>query len=59
VTLLGLAEGWAALSPDGRYKTEGEVAGQFWYAAGMCRFEPGELDPYLSAARRLSLDAEF
>jgi hypothetical protein len=25
----------------------------------MCRFDPGELDPYLPAVRRLPLDAPF
>ncbi|MCW2914444.1 MAG: repeat protein-like protein [Actinomycetia bacterium] len=59
MTLLGLPDGWAALSPDGRYKQEGDVAGQFWYAINMCRFEPGELDPYLTAVRLLPHDAAF
>ncbi|RAY16456.1 hypothetical protein DPM19_06185 [Actinomadura craniellae] len=59
VTLLGLAEGWAALAPDGRYKRAGETAGEFWYAIGMCRFEPAELDPYLSSVRQIPLDADF
>ncbi|MER7544229.1 TIR domain-containing protein [Spirillospora sp. NPDC127506] len=58
-TLLGLAEGWAALAPDGRYKFEGDATAEFWYAIGMCRFEPGELDPYLQEVRRLPLDAPF
>lgn len=57
--LLGLPEGWAAIAPDGRYKLSGEVAGQFWYVIGTRRFEPGELDAYLSAIRRIALDAEF
>ncbi len=59
LTLLGLPEGWAALAPDGRYKQEGDVAGQFWHAVGMCRFGSGELDPYLTAVRQLPFDAEF
>ena len=59
VTLLGLPEGWAALASDGRYKQEGEIAGQFWHVVGMCRFGSGELDPYLPTVRRLPLDAEF
>lgn len=58
-TLLGLPGGWAAFAPDGRYKQDGNVHGEFWYAIAMCRFEPGELDPYLSAVRRLPLDEEF
>ncbi|MFF0611646.1 pentapeptide repeat-containing protein [Nocardia tengchongensis] len=55
-TLLGLPEGWAAFTPDGRYKTEGLTAGQFWHVIGMCRFEAGELDPYLPQIRQLELD---
>jgi WD40 repeat protein len=59
LTLLGLPEGWAALASDGRYKQEGDIGGQFWHVVGMCRFGPGELDSYLTAVRRLPLDAEF
>ncbi|MTE12170.1 WD40 domain-containing protein [Nocardia aurantiaca] len=55
-TLLGLPEGWAAFTPDGRYKTEGLTAGQFWHVIGMCRFEAGELDPYLPQIRQVDLD---
>ncbi|WP_182885130.1 TIR domain-containing protein [Microbispora sp. H10885] len=58
-TLLGLPEGWAAFSPDGLYKLEGDVTGQFWFVIGMCRFEPGELDEYLPEVRRLALDEPF
>jgi len=58
-TLVALAEGWAAVTPDGRYKLEGTVTGAFWYTIGMCRFEPGELDPYLPLLRRLPHDAEL
>jgi WD40 repeat protein len=57
--LLGLPEGWAALAPDGRYKLDGDVAGQFWHVIDMCRFEAGELDPYLPAVRRLAPDVPF
>ncbi|WP_437664252.1 pentapeptide repeat-containing protein [Sorangium sp. So ce1182] len=48
--LLKLPEGWVAFRPDGRYKLGGNIAGGFWHAANLCRFEPGELDalfPYL------------
>ncbi|MFG1961129.1 TIR domain-containing protein [Nonomuraea sp. NPDC049028] len=58
-TLLGLPEGWAALSPDGRYKIQGEVSGQFWHVIGMSRFELGELDPYLPGVRQVPLDSPF
>ncbi len=59
VTLLGLPDGWAAFAPDGRYKFDGAVTGQFWHVIGMCRFEPGELDPYLAEVRQLAQDAPF
>jgi WD40 repeat protein len=55
-TLASLADGWVALSPDGRYKLEGNAAGEVWYASGLCRFEIGEMDPYLRQFRRLPLD---
>src|SRR5262249_20891809 len=45
--LLPCPEGWVAFTPDGRYKLGGDIAGSFWHVMGLCRFEPGELDPYL------------
>lgn len=48
--------GWAALFDDLRYKLEGSAADEFWYTINMCRFEPGELDPYLSTLQRLAPD---
>ena len=44
--LLRADKGWIAFTPDGRYKIAGEAGGTFQYAVGLCRFEPGELDPY-------------
>ncbi|MFG2072818.1 WD40 domain-containing protein [Nonomuraea maritima] len=58
-TLLGLAEGWAAVAPDGRYKLQGDPAGQFWHVVGMTRFELGELDAYLPGVRQVPLDSPF
>ncbi|MBL1073503.1 pentapeptide repeat-containing protein [Nocardia sp. 2] len=55
-TLLGLREGWAAVAADGRFKFEGSAAGQFWHVIGMCRFEIGELSPYLPDFRRTGPD---
>ena len=34
-------------------------AGQFWHVVGTCRFETGELDPYLPGIGQIPLDAEF
>jgi WD40 repeat protein len=59
MTLLGLPEGWAALAPDGRYKLEGNVGGQFWNVINMCRFETGELDSYLPEVWQLTLETPF
>ncbi|WP_170319966.1 pentapeptide repeat-containing protein [Polyangium spumosum] len=55
--LLTTPEGWVAFTPDGRYKLGGDIAGSFWHVAGLCRFEPGELDEYLDL--RLPDDAPF
>ncbi|WP_437916835.1 pentapeptide repeat-containing protein [Sorangium sp. So ce302] len=49
--LLKLPEGWVAFRPDGRYKLGGDIAGGFWHAASLCRFEPGELDALLPGLR--------
>ncbi|WP_437320988.1 pentapeptide repeat-containing protein [Sorangium sp. So ce385] len=48
---LVLAEGWVAFTPDGRYKFGGNLAGSFWHAIHLCRFEPGELDPHVPGLR--------
>ncbi|WP_437728676.1 pentapeptide repeat-containing protein [Sorangium sp. So ce861] len=49
--LLQLPEGWVAFRPDGRYKLGGTVAGSFWHAVNLCRFEPGELDELIPGLR--------
>ncbi|MGK3992753.1 pentapeptide repeat-containing protein [Sorangium sp. So ce1024] len=54
--LLPCPEGWAAFSPDGRYRLGGDIAGSFWHVIGLCRFEPGELDPYLPSPLRIPGD---
>jgi hypothetical protein len=59
LTLLGLPEGWAALAPDGRYKLEGNVGGQFWNVINMCRLKTGELDSYLPGVQQLTLETPF
>ncbi|WP_107469935.1 TIR domain-containing protein [Streptomyces sp. 3211] len=58
-TLMGMADGWAALTPAGGYKYEGDVAGEFWHVVGMSRFTPGELDAYLPGIHRLPLGEEL
>ncbi|HEX6076900.1 MAG TPA: pentapeptide repeat-containing protein, partial [Micromonosporaceae bacterium] len=57
VELLPLADdGWAAFG-DGWHKISGTVNGEFWYAIGLCRFEPGVLTPEQEGSRPLALDA--
>jgi len=52
LAILGLlAEGWVAFTPDGRYKLGGLPAGGFWHTIALCRFEPGELDPWVPELR--------
>ncbi|WP_437730496.1 pentapeptide repeat-containing protein [Sorangium sp. So ce1335] len=51
--LVHLQGGWIAFSPDGRYKLGGDTTGAFWHEIGDCRFEPGELDPFLPFALRI------
>lgn len=58
-TLIGVPGGWAALTPEGGYKYEGEVAGEFWHVVGMTRFAPGELDEHLPGVHRLPLDGDL
>jgi WD40 repeat protein len=56
---LQFADGWAAFAPDGRYKYLGNLAGGFWYAIGLCRFEPGELDEFLPSICAIPLEEPF
>ena len=58
-TLIGLPHGWAAVTPDGRYKSDGDIRGELWHLVGMCRFELGELDGYLDQVRQIALDDEL
>lgn len=58
-TLINLPRGWAAVAPDGRYKTDGDIVGELWHLVGMCRFELGELDGYLDQVQQVGLDEEL
>ncbi|MGH3813587.1 MAG: WD40 repeat domain-containing protein [Pseudonocardiaceae bacterium] len=56
-TLLALeAGGYAVLLPDGSYKLDGDAGRSLWWAIKLCRFAPGELDPYDPTIRRLPTD---
>ena len=50
------AGGYAVLLPDGSYKLDGDPGRALWWAIKLCRFAPGELDPYDSRIRRLPAD---
>lgn len=49
-TLARLMDGLVGIRPDGRYRIAGDVGGRFGHTIGLCRFEPGELEPYVSLA---------
>jgi WD40 repeat protein/type II secretory pathway predicted ATPase ExeA len=55
--LANTPEGWAAFTPDGRYRFGGIIKGNFWFAINLCRFEPAELDRHLPAPLILADDA--
>ncbi|CAM4065178.1 TIR domain-containing protein [Kibdelosporangium persicum] len=59
LTLLGLRGAWAAVAPDGRYKTEGKLTSEFWHVIGLCRFEIGELDTVLRNVHTVPADEPF
>jgi WD40 repeat protein/3',5'-cyclic AMP phosphodiesterase CpdA len=56
-TLVNLEVGSAILLPDGSYKLSGDPGDKLWWAIKLCRFAPGELDPYYPEIRRLPDDA--
>ncbi|MEU4621341.1 pentapeptide repeat-containing protein [Actinoplanes sp. NPDC023801] len=43
----------AVLLPGRGHVLRGRPDGEYWYALGMCRFEPGELDPYVPECKIL------
>ncbi|MGH3545517.1 MAG: WD40 repeat domain-containing protein, partial [Mycobacteriales bacterium] len=46
-TLLSLDKGgYAVLLPNGSYKLVGDPGTSLWWVIKLCRFAPGELDPY-------------
>ncbi|MCE6998156.1 TIR domain-containing protein [Saccharothrix sp. S26] len=59
LTMVGLPGVWAALTPHGRYKFEGTLGSEFWHVIGLCRFEVGELDAFLSGVHSVPLDEPF
>ena len=49
-------DGYATLLPDGSYKLAGDAGDSLWWAIKLCRFAPGELDPYVPGLARLPAD---
>ncbi|HEX6524475.1 MAG TPA: trypsin-like peptidase domain-containing protein [Streptosporangiaceae bacterium] len=52
-------EGYATLLPDGKYKLKGDPGDTLWWAIKLCRFAPGELDPFVPGLRRLEADEKI
>ena len=44
--LYAAEEDWVAYRPDGRYRLRGNLKGNFWFAIGLARFEPDDIDAY-------------
>jgi len=57
VSYAHLPGGWAAFSPDGRYKLSGDTTGLYG-VINLCRFEPSEFAE-LTGHQPLDLDAPF
>jgi WD40 repeat protein/3',5'-cyclic AMP phosphodiesterase CpdA len=51
--------GYGVLLPGGSYKAAGDIGGAMWWVMKLCRFELGELDPYVPAIRRLPPEAKI
>jgi tricorn protease-like protein len=51
VILCGAAGGWVAARPDGRYRAQGDIGGQFWHVIGLHRYDVGELDALIPGLR--------
>ena len=56
-TLAEFPAGGSAVMFDGEYKLDGQVGNDLWWAMKLCRFAPGDLDPYVPGLRRLPADA--
>nr|MDT0656478.1 pentapeptide repeat-containing protein [Micromonospora sp. DSM 115978] len=56
-TLVSLpGDGHAVLLADGGYKIDGDPRDVLWWAVKLCRFEAGELDPYVPGLRPVPAD---
>lgn len=55
--LLTLPEdGYAVLLPNGTYKLAGDASDTLWWSIKLCRFAPGELDPFIPGLTRVPHD---
>ncbi|MBE1488937.1 eIF2A-related protein [Plantactinospora soyae] len=52
-------DGYAVLLPDGSYRINGNPGNVLWWNIKLCRFEPGELDPYVPGLRPAPQDASI
>jgi WD40 repeat protein/3',5'-cyclic AMP phosphodiesterase CpdA len=55
-TLIPFRDGGHAVLTDDGYTLDGEPGDDLWWAIKLCRFAPGELDPYVPEVRRLPPD---
>ena len=51
--------GLATLLPDGSYRVDGDSSHHLWWSMKLCRFPPGELDPYFPEIKRLPDNASI
>ena len=51
-------QGWLAYTPDGRHTLDGQIGGAFWFAIGLCRFAPTELDSLVPETALTRVDLE-
>jgi WD40 repeat protein len=59
-TLVPLPDGgYFTQLPDGSYKLDGDPTDRVWWAIKLCRFEAGELDPYVPNIKRLPAEARI
>ncbi len=45
-TLFATKNGWAAATPDGRFKYGGDLGGNFWHVLGLVRYEINEVETH-------------
>jgi WD domain, G-beta repeat len=57
-SLVGMASGWIAATPDGRYKGQGDVGSEVWHVIGNSRFPLDSLSDSLPRTVRRVADLD-